>query len=273
MASGRQRSVRRQRTAGNAALRSPHPARSSGRRRQDARTGLARYYELYLALSNALRDGTYRAGDALPSEPALMKRHRLSRSTVRRALERLEAEKRIVRRHGSGTYASEAPGAERTRFSQDSFIDNARALESTTTTRLLHYGLVETPIRLLQLAPEFGPQALHIARARSARGEPYALLSAYVAPRWAGRLTRGRVGNKAAVVALSSAGAAVSAAHQFYDARLADRHQAEKLGIAVGTPLLLVTSMFRGRGGKLTHFEEWYLRTDIHSLQSIIRVA
>ena len=81
------------------------------------KTGLARYYELYLALSNSLRDGTYAAGDALPSEPDLMRRFRLSRSTVRRALHRLQQEDRIVRRHGSGTYATASPDGERTQWS------------------------------------------------------------------------------------------------------------------------------------------------------------
>lgn len=243
------------------------------RRQRGTRTGLARHYELYLSLSNALQDGTYQPGDLLPSEPALMRRYRLSRSTVRRALQRLEQEQRIVRRHGSGTYARESPGAERTQFSQSSFMDNARALEATTTTRLLHYGPVATPARMLELAPDLGPDALHIARARSARGTPYALLSAYVSQRWARKLSRTRIGNRATVVALSRAGAHVSMAHQFYDARLADRQQAEHLAVPVGTPLLHVTSLFRERGGRVTHIEDWYLRSDIHSLHAVIEVA
>lgn len=250
--------------------------RSRGRRagaERVGKTGLARYYELYLALSNALRDGTYAAGDALPSEPELMRQFRLSRSTVRRALHRLQQEKRILRRHGSGTYAEASPDGERTQFSQSSFIDSARALESTTTTRLLQYRQVTTPPRLLKLAPDFGPAALHIERARSARGKPYALLAAYVTPKWGKKLTRGAVGNRATVVALSNLGASFSIAHQFYGATLADQEQAQRLGIAIGTPLLHVTSLFRESSGHVTHCEEWFLRSDIHSLHSVIEVV
>jgi GntR family transcriptional regulator len=237
------------------------------------KTGLARYYELYLALSNALHDGTYAAGDVLPSEPDLMRQFRLSRSTVRRALHRLQQEKRIVRRHGSGTYASESPDGERTHFSQSSFIDSARALESTTTTRWLKYHQIATPPRLLKLAPDFGPGALHIERARSVRGKPYALLSAYVAPKWGRKLSRTTVGNRATVVALAKAGASFSIAHQYYGALLADQQHARHLAVPVGTPLLHVTSLFREKKGHVTHFEEWYLRSDIHSLHSVIEVA
>jgi len=244
-------------------------------RRADSgeKTGLARYYELYLALSNSLRDGSYAAGEALPSEPDLMRRFRLSRSTVRRALHRLQLEKRIVRRHGSGTYATASPDGERTQFSQSSFIDSARALESTTTTRLLQYRQLPTPSRLLKLAPDFGPGALHIERARSARGKPFALLAAYVTTKWSRTLTRAAVGNHATVVALANAGASFSIAHQFYGAMLADQQQAGRLSIAIGTPLLHVTSLFRESNGHITHVEEWFLRSDIHSLHSIIELA
>jgi GntR family transcriptional regulator len=249
------------------------PSARRGRAPSGEKTGLARYYELYLALSNSLRDGTYAAGDALPSEPHLMRSFRLSRSTVRRALHRLQQEERIVRRHGSGTYATASPDGERTQFSQSSFIDSARALESTTTTRLLQYRQAPTPPRLLKLAPEFGPTALHIERARSSRGKPHALVAAYVSPKWSKKLTRAAVGNRATVVVLADLGASFSIAHQFYGAMLADQQQAERLSVAIGTPLLHVISLFRESSGHITHFEEWFLRSDIHSLHSIIELV
>ena len=75
--------------------------------------GVARYYRLYELLSAALQDGTIPPESALPSEPQLCARHGISRTTVRRALDRLEREGRIVRRRGSGTYArpQRAPAA------------------------------------------------------------------------------------------------------------------------------------------------------------------
>jgi GntR family transcriptional regulator len=237
------------------------------------KSGLARYYELYLALSNALRDGTYPPGSSLPSEPQLMRQFGLSRSTVRRSLLRLQQEQRIVRRHGSGTYAGASSDSEHTQFSQGNFLDSAHALEATTTTRLLAYRQVSTPPRLLKLAPMFAVGALHIERARSARGQPYALLHAYVAPKWGRKLSQAAVGNRAMVVALAKIGARFSIADQFYGAMLADQQRARHLAVAVGTPLLHVTSLFREKGGLVTHFEEWFLRSDIHSLHSVIEVA
>src|SRR6185312_60907 len=67
--------------------------------------GVSRYLRLYRVLSQALAEGRFGAGAPLPSEPRLMRNYGVSRSTVRRALGRLEAEGRIERKRGSGTFA------------------------------------------------------------------------------------------------------------------------------------------------------------------------
>ena len=69
-----------------------------------SRTGVTRYLQLYTFLAQELADGRFSPKRALPSEPELVRQHGLSRTTVRRALDRLEREGRIERRRGSGTY-------------------------------------------------------------------------------------------------------------------------------------------------------------------------
>ncbi len=49
----------------------------------------------------------YQPGGQLPSEPALARKHKRSRVTVRKALAILEAQGLIIRKHGSGTYVSD----------------------------------------------------------------------------------------------------------------------------------------------------------------------
>lgn len=55
-------------------------------------------------LAAEINAGKYRPGDRLPSEAQLVKRFRVSRPTVGRALRDLQAQGRIARRAGSGTY-------------------------------------------------------------------------------------------------------------------------------------------------------------------------
>jgi DNA-binding GntR family transcriptional regulator len=70
-----------------------------------ARAGVTRYLQLYTVLAQELANGRFKPNQPLPSEPALVARYRVSRTTVRRALARLEREGKIVRKRGSGTFA------------------------------------------------------------------------------------------------------------------------------------------------------------------------
>jgi len=57
-------------------------------------------------LQKAILKGTYSYGERLPPERDLAKHYRTSRSTIREALRRLEDQKLVTRRIGSGTYVS-----------------------------------------------------------------------------------------------------------------------------------------------------------------------
>lgn len=235
--------------------------------------GLARHYELYLELANALREGTYLAGDALPSEPDLMRRFLLSRSTVRRALKRLEQEGRIVRRHGSGTYALPSTDSERMHFGLSSLLESCRTLERTTSTRWLQFGQTPTPPRVLKFVPEFGPAALQLQRVRLLKGRPIAMLSSFVRPNWSDGLTKKAIGNRSVIIALINLGATFSILQQFYGAIAADRLQSKSLEVPLGTALLQLTSLFRETAGHITHAEEWLIRPDQVNLNSILEVG
>ena len=67
---------------------------------------------LYAQASEALKDlvqrNGYAAGDRLPSEIELSQRLGISRPTLREALRHLEEDGVIVRRHGVGTFVTEA---------------------------------------------------------------------------------------------------------------------------------------------------------------------
>jgi GntR family transcriptional regulator len=65
---------------------------------------------LHIQLADSLRerlgDGEWAAGDRLPSEAQLSAEYRVSRSTVRGALQLLESQGRTKTRHGIGTFVS-----------------------------------------------------------------------------------------------------------------------------------------------------------------------
>ena len=65
------------------------------------------YMQAVDALRNLLQHGEYVAGDRLPSEPRLAEQLGISRPTLREALQTLEEEGAIARRHGVGTFVAE----------------------------------------------------------------------------------------------------------------------------------------------------------------------
>jgi len=64
------------------------------------------YAQASEALRNLVQRGGYAAGDRLPSEVELSQRLGISRPTLREALQLLEEEGSIVRRHGVGTFVA-----------------------------------------------------------------------------------------------------------------------------------------------------------------------
>ena len=74
---------------------------------------MSKYGELARVLRDAIANGTYPKGTRLPTIPALCDLYGVSNTTVKRALDELEADGLVARRRGSGIYVkrSEAVGA------------------------------------------------------------------------------------------------------------------------------------------------------------------
>lgn len=79
------------------ATASQAPARAAGARRNLAR-------ELVDVLGDRIRHGTLEPGARLPAESGLMAEHGVSRTVVREALQRLQAQGLVRTRHGVGTF-------------------------------------------------------------------------------------------------------------------------------------------------------------------------
>lgn len=85
-------------------------------------------------LRRAILDGVYVVGEKLPTERELARLYRVSRSTVRTALQRLEEGQMIVRRIGSGTFAAHRPG-----------VDGGEIAEITSPLELIEVRMVIEP--------------------------------------------------------------------------------------------------------------------------------
>jgi GntR family transcriptional regulator len=238
------------------------PARGNGFRAQRNGRGVARYYLLYEHLSGALNDGTIPAGGALPSEPELVARYKLSRTTVRRALARLEEEGRIVRRRGSGTFARQNRKPQRLHLNLHDFHDDVSELASQSTISILRFEMGPVPASLRELQPQLGLQALVIQRLHRSHSAPYGLTTAYV-PERLGRKVRKSALNSASLVAvLDQLGPRTTRTDYTTSAVAADAVAAKRLDVSLGAPLLRTRAVLTGSNNELHAVIESLCRPD-----------
>jgi GntR family transcriptional regulator len=235
------------------------------------RRGIAYYHQLYTLLSAALHDGSIAAGDALPSESALMERFEVSRNTVRRALGQLEQEKRIVRRRGSGSYARRVPQAEHSADSIAEVIQDLAA-KAQSTSRLIRVQPSKTPEFIRRKDPDFGEKSLLVQRCRSYKSEPIMFSTSYVPEHLGSRLTRRQLAREVVLSALESMGAAPSTAEQTTTAILADAFTARHLAVEPTSALLCIHRLVRDAKGHSIEHQSHMFRPDLGALRAQVSI-
>ncbi len=202
------------------------------------RYGVARYHQLYTYLRRALTDGAIRAGSALPSEAQLMTQYQVSRNTVRRALEVLQEERLIDRRHGSGTFARDPAASHGTMNYLSRLVHDGEKLKRETVTRILQFDFVPTPQHVIGRWPRFSARSLLVHRTRSHDGECFAITTSYVSDKVSRGLTRKRLSNGTVLSTLAAIGHEPVTGTQFIAAGSADVIMARHLNIPDGSPIL-----------------------------------
>jgi GntR family transcriptional regulator len=237
---------------------SRHPELTS--RRVDS--GVARYYRLYELLSAALHDGTIPPEGALPSEPQLCARHGISRTTVRRALDRLEREGRIVRRRGSGTYARPQRARPRVCVELHALPEIPATPESGTITTTLRFDTAPVPHALRAIAAEIGSTAYRLERLLSGHGQPLSFTAAYLPEPIGRRLHRPIQSRASLTTMLARLGRPAATVKCSVGAVPADAAAARALQVPLGSALVRVRAVLTGDAGELRAILESLCRSD-----------
>jgi GntR family transcriptional regulator len=238
-------------------------------RATNAGIGVTRYLQVYTVLSQALAEGEIAAGEALPSEPSLVRQYGVSRTTVRRALARLAAERCIVRRRGSGTFARDRVVRPASAKQIASILDDPRSVVTNTTVRLLEFKSTPVPDFLHRHWPEFGPTALTIRRVRYVNQEPVALVTSYIPEEIGRQLTRRRLGNDTLLAVLEKLGYHAVSLEQEASAVAADPVTAKHLNCGVGSPILNLKCLARDARGRILRYANYLYRPDRYEIHTI----
>lgn len=214
------------------------------------------YHRLYLVLGAKLRDGAFPPDRPMPSEMELARQFRMSRVTVRRALDQLEREKLIQRRRGSGTYpvVTDTEGAARTDIG--GMLENLISLGDETEARLLDTTIAAAPRWARAMGYADAPRTLRLTRLRSRKAEIFSLSVLSVPEHLLDRADLDSLGNEPVITVLERAGIYASTADQVLTVAIAEADVAEAMAVAVGSPLICMRRVVLDGGGRPILYQE-----------------
>ena len=208
---------------------------------------MPKYHQVYLVLREQLDEGRF--DRALPGELALTREFGVARVTVRKALERLAAEGRIVRARGRGTLRAPAPAKSKaaggpTQASPmrlSGLLEDIVGMGLRTSVHVLGCDTIAAPEAVAQaLQVEAGSAVQKAVRVRSTREGPLSHITTFVPASLAAGFGREELASKPILLLLEAQGVRLGRARQSITARLADAAVAPHLDVAVGSALLAV---------------------------------
>lgn len=140
------------------------------------------YRQLSAHFERLIRNGRLKPGDRLDSETVLTERFRVSRITLRQAIDALVREQLVVRKQGKGTFVT-APSVKHDLRRLHGLLGSLFAQSDAAGTKLLRYGPALPPAdtaALLNLSR--GQKAVALDRLYLIAGKPVALGESWLAP-------------------------------------------------------------------------------------------
>ncbi len=225
----------------------------------DVPLGTPLYKEVKRQITDSLRSGEWKPGEAIPAEKVLAQRFSVSVGTLRKAVDELTAENILIRHQGRGTFV---PSHGRSRHYFFSFFHIVRqdGMQEFPSVQLVEFARRAADAdTAAALGIAVGAKLITFTNRLSLQGEPIILdqisVPATLFPGLTERMLRDRT----------------STVYQFYQERFgisvvhaddrlraasASDAQAQLLGVPEGSPLLLVVriaSSFRGQPVELRH--------------------
>lgn len=213
------------------------------------------YRQVRDVLVRRIADGTWTAGQAIPSEPEIAVDLGVSQGTVRKALDELTAENLVVRRQGRGTFVARHDDA-RILFQFFKIVPDTgeRRFPESRIVEVRRGEADAAAVRALGLAP--GEAVVVVERVRSLAERPCIaeriVLPAALFP----GIETGGLPNNLYDLYSSGFGITVARATERLKAVAADDRVAASLGLRAGTPLLQVDRIAFAIDGRAA---EWRL--------------
>ena len=224
---------------------------------------------LYEQIADRLRQhvSSGEAGTQLPTEEALMRMFGVSRSTVRKAVQRLVNEAVLVRRQGKGTFVSQPmPKIVHSIDRLAPFMETFRQVGEDIRTELIEFAWIDKPDLPIELdsweRPVLGYQRLY-----TSRGVPHAITRIRVPAKIGRRMTRAEV-DSAPIYDILQKNLKVELARAEFlvSCRQPSPEISEALEISQSSFLLVLDRITRDDGGEAVEMTTHFLRPDVYQL-------
>jgi GntR family transcriptional regulator len=222
------------------------------------------YDRVESVLAGEIADGSLPPETQLPPEEGLIERFRVSRTTVRKAIQNLVERGLVEVRRGKGTFVAQ-PKITQELTELTGFVEDMRALGRTPTARLLDERIVaasEAVAHHLALPP--GALVVRLQRVRLADGVAMSFDETYL-PRDIGEKVAANDLEAEPVFALleNKYDTPLVEAEYKLQAAAADSLAAQALQMPVGSPVLLIERTSYTTGNRPVDYERLHYRGDL----------
>lgn len=217
------------------------------------RTGpLPLYFQVARRIETAIESGILPAGTKLENELKLADDLKLSRPTIRRAIQELVNDGLLVRRRGIGTQVVHGKITRQVELSS-LFDDLSRDHRRPTTNLLTHEHVVPSGDVMEALDLSSPEPILHIRRLRLAQGDPLALLENFL-PAESSDITAEQLKQQGLYQILKARGTSMRVAKQRIGARGATAEEARLFERELGAPVLTMSRIVYDDGGHAVEY-------------------
>ncbi len=207
-------------------------------------TPIPLHYQLSELMMQEIESGRWRVGERIPTEEELCQLFRLSRTTVRKAMDALVGQGQLIREKGKGTFVAQPKLVEELVNRPVGFHEDMAKKGIPVCTIVREMKQIEPPevvARELELRPD--QTVIKVDRVRCVDKSPILIVTSYIIYDMCPDLLHENLTDVGLYTLLQEKyGLKIHRAKRFVEAVAADKYEAEVLGIKPNAPLLLIES-------------------------------
>nr|WP_202605270.1 GntR family transcriptional regulator, LSA1692 subfamily [Enterococcus hirae] len=229
-----------------------------------------KFQEIANEIEKRIMEGIYVSSQKLPSEYDLADEFQCSRLTVRKAIELLISQNKLIKEKSKGTYVMKQPKIQSGSGGLQSFTETARIQGKKTKTQVLECEVTEQlPTNVKQAFGEsISEPIVHLRRLRYFDDEPMTVENLYILKRYLGEVSQEELSGSLYQVIEKNVEIAYS--HQEIEAVKATADVAKLLQVAVDEPMLFVHSMTYSPAAKPILYDCSYYRADKYTFKNTL---